>query len=279
MDPENRMTRKDPPIVAFAAVCGNDELKAAGVILRPMKGNKLHFRMSSFPHTIVEAPFHDKGASYDIGRIGAYSYIGGGSATIKRTRSIGRFCAIASNVNIGPVEHPPHFLSSHMMFEGGMEKLWPALRGFSDRNAKMLARTAATRRRQQEERFGLTTIGNDVWIGEGAYLRQGVSIGDGAVIAARAVVVKDVPPYAIVGGVPARLIRFRFPDETIARLVELRWWNYEISVLDGVDFVDIDQSVRTIDHNISTGHASLLSPPLYRIEKDGSVFRISAESA
>ncbi|MCE5268637.1 MAG: CatB-related O-acetyltransferase [Planctomycetaceae bacterium] len=73
---------------------------------------------------------------------------------------------------------------------------------------------------------GDITIGNDVWIGFEAVVLAGVSIGDGAVIGTRAVVTKDVPPYAIVGGVPARLIRKRFDDATIERLLKLRWWDW-----------------------------------------------------
>ena len=73
---------------------------------------------------------------------------------------------------------------------------------------------------------GDITIGNDVWIGFEAVVLAGVTIGDGAVIGARAVVTKDVPPYGIVGGVPARLIRKRFDDTTIERLLAMRWWDW-----------------------------------------------------
>ena len=69
-------------------------------------------------------------------------------------------------------------------------------------------------------------VGNDVWIGYEAVILSGVTIGDGAIIGARAVVTKDVPPYTIVGGVPARPIRPRFGFETIAALRELRWWDW-----------------------------------------------------
>ena len=71
-------------------------------------------------------------------------------------------------------------------------------------------------------------IGNDVWIGYEAVIMAGVHIGDGAVIAARAVVTKDVPPYTIVGGTPARKIRMRFEEETIARLQQIQWWNWPV---------------------------------------------------
>jgi len=72
-------------------------------------------------------------------------------------------------------------------------------------------------------------VGNDVWIGYEAVIMAGVTIGDGAVIGTRAVVTKDVPPYTIVGGVPAKPIRRRFDDETAAALLELRWWDWEAS--------------------------------------------------
>lgn len=73
---------------------------------------------------------------------------------------------------------------------------------------------------------GDIVIGNDVWIGYEAVVMQGVTIGDGAIIGARAVVTKDVPPYTIVGGVPAKPIRKRFSDEIIARLLEIKWWDW-----------------------------------------------------
>ena len=77
------------------------------------------------------------------------------------------------------------------------------------------------------ENKGDTVIGNDVWIGYEAVIMQGVKIGDGAIIGARAVVTKDVPPYTIVAGVPARIIRRRFDEETITKLESIRWWNWD----------------------------------------------------
>ncbi|AMK11673.1 CatB-related O-acetyltransferase [Pseudodesulfovibrio indicus] len=76
------------------------------------------------------------------------------------------------------------------------------------------------------ERKGDTVIGNDVWIGTEAMIMPGINVGDGAVIAARAMVTKDVPPYAVVGGNPAKTIRYRFAPEEIEMLLELQWWNW-----------------------------------------------------
>src|SRR6185312_6866720 len=73
----------------------------------------------------------------------------------------------------------------------------------------------------------MPVIGNDVWIGQDVSLNRGVTIGDGAVVAGFSVVTRDVPPYAIVGGNPAKIIKYRFPEETINALLESRWWDYE----------------------------------------------------
>lgn len=74
-------------------------------------------------------------------------------------------------------------------------------------------------------------IGNDVWIGYEAVIMQGVHIGDGAIIAARALVTKDVAPYTIAGGVPARAIRTRFPEETVKKLMKIQWWNWDEAII------------------------------------------------
>lgn len=76
------------------------------------------------------------------------------------------------------------------------------------------------------DRRGDIFVGSDVWIGYEAVIMAGVTVGDGAVVGARALVTRDVPPYAVVGGVPARVIRRRFPEETVKKLLALQWWNW-----------------------------------------------------
>lgn len=114
---------------------------------------------------------------------------------------------------------------------------------------------------------GKTTIGNDVWIGYGATILSGVTIGDGAVIGASTVVVKDVHPYAIVAGNPARLVRYRFDEVTITKLLEIAWWNWplekieaNISLLCGENVGDfVNQVSATKAQRVANGLAELLS--------------------
>jgi acetyltransferase-like isoleucine patch superfamily enzyme len=84
---------------------------------------------------------------------------------------------------------------------------------------------------------GPVIIGNDVWVGYGSIILSGVKIGDGAIIGAGSIVTQDVPPYAIVGGNPARLIRYRFSQDKIAKLLEIAWWNWsEEKIKDNIDY-------------------------------------------
>ncbi len=122
--------------------------------------------------------------------------------------SIGRFCSIGPGVVIGTGTHPTDNVST---FPGFYSAIKHTVNFIS--NPGLIE-------------YRPITIGNDVWIGHHATILDGVTIGDGAIIGAGAVVSKDVPPYAIVGGIPARLIRFRFSEDIIKKLCDLKWWNW-----------------------------------------------------
>lgn len=139
--------------------------------------------------------------------IGAFTYFSK-QVDFYQTR-IGRYCSIGPGVLCNPGMHPIQFVStSPVFYKPG---------------------TSCNMTFASVDQFcenGRVEIGNDVWIGARSVIRDGVSIGDGAVIGAGAVVVKNVPPYAIVGGVPARIIRFRFSQEQIDRLLRIQWWSW-----------------------------------------------------
>jgi len=143
---------------------------------------------------------------YNMGR-GTYGDLRVRSWGEGSTLTMGAFCSVAHGVQIllGG-EHRPDWVTTYPF-----SVLWE--------NGRHLPGHPASK--------GDVVIGNDVWIGAEAMILSGVTIGDGAVIGARSVVTKDVPPYAIVGGNPARLIRLRFDQTTIARLQNLQWWTWD----------------------------------------------------
>ena len=170
--------------------------------------------------------------------IGAFSTISptDGIGRFLHNVSIGRYCSIAAGVWISPHEHPAAWLTTSPCVYGGGAFLWA--RRILGRSPVVPMPHACTKP---------VKIGNDVWIGQGAFIKGGVSIGDGAVVAAHAVVTKDVPPYAIVGGVPAKVIKYRFDEETIGRLLKLRWWDYDIADFGDLDWSDVRACIGKIE--------------------------------
>lgn len=162
-------------------------------------------------HLIWEPPvkiFHSSHVS-DV-EIGAYSYIS--PRTEIRCATIGRYCSIGDNVNMRGSAHPKNWLSSHpfpytnLYSHARLYRPPLAFEGYSKR----------------------TQIGHDVWIGSEAIILPGVTIGTGAIIGAGAVVAKDVPPYAVVVGNPGQVVKYRFAQALIDRLLQSEWWTYDL---------------------------------------------------
>lgn len=144
--------------------------------------------------------------------MGDYSYVGRNSRLVYA--DVGKFCSIAGDVKLGMGTHTLDKLSTSPIF--------------TERHNSTGHQWADI---QTDNPFRRVSVGNDVWIGTGVMVMGGVTIGDGAVIGAGAVVTKDVPPYAIVGGVPAKIIRYRFSEDFIEKLETLKWWDLPEDVL------------------------------------------------
>jgi len=138
--------------------------------------------------------------------LGEYSYIS--QFSIVNKTKIGKFCSIANGCYIGLWEHDTD-VTTHSFF------LYPHCGGFVDEY------------KDYKKDIVETTIGNDVWVGAGAIIMKGVVIGNGAIIGAGSVVTKNVEPYSIVVGSPAKIVKYRYSDEDIKWLEDIKWWNFD----------------------------------------------------
>lgn len=144
--------------------------------------------------------------------IGDYSYIGQNARLVHA--HVGKYCSLAGDGAYGMGTHPLDYVSSSSLF-------------ISSRNGTGIKWTKSAPFTEYKE----IQIGNDVWIGTRVLIMGGVKIGNGAVVAAGAVVTKDIPAYAVVGGVPARIIKYRFPQDVIKKLEKSEWWNLDDEII------------------------------------------------
>lgn len=140
-------------------------------------------------------------------KIGRHTYIN--SFSNMRDANIGNFSSIGSYVTIGIGAHPTNLVSTHPAFYSNNK----SFETFADKT--------------YFEEYGRCDIGHDVWIGSNSTIMNNITIGDGAVVAYGAVVTKDVPPYAIVGGVPAKILKYRFDEQEISKITKIKWWQLE----------------------------------------------------
>lgn len=142
--------------------------------------------------------------------IGSYTYLA--KNCLVQNAKIGKFCSIATDVLIGVGQHPTHLFSTSPLFYKRNNPL----------NFKLIKNDI------RFDEYRPIDIGNDVWIGARSIIMDGVKIGHGAIVAANSVVTKDVPEYAIVAGIPAKVIKFRFDNEKSSQILSSGWWNNDL---------------------------------------------------
>lgn len=162
--------------------------------------------------------------------IGSHTYFN--SETVVSDAVIGKFCSIGSNVKIGIGSHPTFMVSTHPCFYANNK-------GFKTFADKMYYKSET----------GTINIGNDVWIGSDVRILNNVKIGHGAIVALGSIVTKDVPDYAIVAGVPARVIKYRFSNDNVKSLLKINWWDLESHIIENhyKDFHDFESFVKKYD--------------------------------
>lgn len=191
-----------------------------------------------------------RGAFLDVG---AFCNLSGG--TINNVR-FGRYCSVASGVVIGPHEHPTDWLTT------SRTAYFPQVNGWNDLVAADRKEEIRRGVRPFAASCPVTDIGHDVWIGQGAFVKSGVSIGTGSIIGARATVLRDVPPYSIVVGTPGRVLRLRFPEKIVERLLGAAWWQYSIYDLFAAPFDNIEKALDTIEEKIAAGQVKPFEGPV-----------------
>ena len=222
-----------------------EALKARGIEVLPRgPGGRIMLPR----HCVLEAPASLKWTQYDHSiELGAFSYQVSGYCFAAR---IGRYCSFGEQVQIGRQNHPLTWVSTSPAFYLG-DRLFELEDGFTGAEAY---HDYAFETQSPPTKAQVTHIGNDVWIGHGAYIAAGVRIGDGAIVAAHAVVTKDVPPYAVVAGNPAGIKKMRVPPQFISPLLRWRWWRYAPWQLAHLDPSNIADFVHGLSQMRETPH-------------------------
>nr|WP_298096665.1 CatB-related O-acetyltransferase [uncultured Shinella sp.] len=192
-------------------------------------------------------------------RVGAFSFLR--SAYISGNPTIGRYCSIGANFNIGEPNHPTTWMgTTSVQYRPEKFAFFGDWTGFEA--------TQRTPENSPEAHRAAARIGNDVWIGSNVMILDGVTVGNGAIIAAGAVVTTDVPDYAIVGGVPAKIIRMRFDKpQLIARMLKVKWWEFFAQDLSGVPFDNPQAALDEIVRREQSGKIQRNRPGFHTLRK------------
>lgn len=227
--------------------------------LVPGKGYK------AVPKCLIE-PYSAHYAGPYLSSMGAFSY---SRSPLQAGATIGRYCALGDGIRIMPPSHETHRLGMSYFDCSGQAPY----RSFEQDSGIDFPKTPVSKEKNRVN----VTIGDDVWIGYETVLARDITIGQGAVIAARSIVTKDVPPYAIVAGAPATIKKYRFDEATIARLLASRWTDYAYSSFIGMDTQDPNRFLDAFEP--ATQRGEIQPYPRQPIDVHAEFIRIAQEVA
>ncbi|MGQ0700761.1 MAG: CatB-related O-acetyltransferase [Panacagrimonas sp.] len=240
------------------------ELEARGIIV-----NDKHLIFGSLEY---EGPVYVFGHRLKDCSIGAFVFFNAaGTISAYRCR-LGRFAQVGENCIVGPPEHPQDWFSNHPI-TFTRPKYTPNFYRLPD-----FARWAP------DEQDGPsyvdtvpseTIIGHDTYTSVGSFVKRGVTIGDGALVGAHSVVTRDIPPYAVAVGAPARVVRMRYPEKIVERFLRLQWWKYDLAPFKNqVDFSKVEATLDFFEQKLADGELKDFRPDAYRLTPEGDAFQL-----
>lgn len=221
-----------------------------GIVIRGKEAINIGaFNVLGLDFMQYEAPVRMGGnTETEIGYMGAFSYFCDNSY-LRGVESIGRFTSISSFFSAGLPSHSTKLITTHGFVCGDLDANWYS--SYITNNNRESQQAYVKRYTESEKKEEKIIIGNDVWIGKNVTVMGGVTIGDGAVIGTGAIVTKDVPPYAVVAGIPAKVIRMRFSEEVVKALLDIKWWDYGPNILINLP-TKIEESIQKLKERIKT---------------------------
>ena len=242
-----------------------EQLLAHGVRIEDGNANVWDFR--------YERPTMIHGHRLKNCSMGAYGfYNAAGLASAYRTH-FGRYSQVGESTIVGPPEHPMTMFSTHP-FAFSRPSHMPKMYQMPD-FARICPDADDVPSWADTETATDTWVGHEAYIGAGSFVRRGVRIGIGAVVGACSVVTRDVPDYAIVAGSPAKVLRMRYPDAVIERLLALAWWNYDLGPVKAeIDWTRVDRALGFLEDAAAAGRLTVLRPDTYRVTRSATGYAV-----